>query len=393
MATQSVKDILNTEIPRPAFSLRPSPVAPLPNEATFNRSSKARTLNANRDITQVSSGEARYYGADQPLLLEPFETNRLIDAKDPSNWDRSEPGLSVTINAGAAKGQPFSRVTLSGTGFDKFTNFLSVSGGDPVAVSLIGRRFSGSDKDIVLALFDGTGTQSISVNLQDGSFGLSEDASGTTIESKVIDIGGGWYYVKFVYEPTSTVDVNGLRLGLLGDGTEIDFLHAQAEKGYFVTTPISNNIGIRQPDKLEISVNDDNDEEGTFIFEFSIPAEKVSNNNAFLKFKGSGDKINIAHNGGGSPYFFKYSDSSSTTGIAATGLLSSFKKRKLAVSFDRNEIRISLAGNVNVNSQDYDGDIIGDDVKFRLFGIPLRLFSVRYFPQLLSTETLRTLTS
>jgi hypothetical protein len=95
MAT--VEEILDTEIPRPTWTLRPGYDKPLPSEATFNRGSPRRTLNQNGRWEEVPAGEPRIYGPEQALLLNNQAVTNLLDwSSDFSNW--ATDGASVDDN-------------------------------------------------------------------------------------------------------------------------------------------------------------------------------------------------------------------------------------------------------------------------------------------------------
>jgi len=91
MATQSVKDILNTEVPKPSFVLSPSVPAPLPSGVTVTRNggdNVARTLDPySGKFEHVPEDTPRVYGDDQSLLVEAASrTNHVNYSADYTQW-------------------------------------------------------------------------------------------------------------------------------------------------------------------------------------------------------------------------------------------------------------------------------------------------------------------
>jgi len=92
MATQSVKDILNTEIPSPAWTYRPSRAAPLRSDMSYNYSGVGRLR---RDVVsgkydRQTDGSPRIVGNDASLVVQPEGyTEEQQHATDPSQWFRN----------------------------------------------------------------------------------------------------------------------------------------------------------------------------------------------------------------------------------------------------------------------------------------------------------------
>lgn len=75
----TVQEILDTELPKPTFALRPGENAPLPDEVTLTRSSAAYTLTPQGYYKRISAGKPRPYGPSQGLLLEGAQITNAID--------------------------------------------------------------------------------------------------------------------------------------------------------------------------------------------------------------------------------------------------------------------------------------------------------------------------
>jgi hypothetical protein len=101
MATQSVKDILDTEIPKPTFSLQPSRAVPVPSDVTVNRSSGAWTQTPTGLYEYKSAGQPRAYGGDQSLLVEGPQLTNYIDHREVGSggWQQFA-GRSATQKTG-----------------------------------------------------------------------------------------------------------------------------------------------------------------------------------------------------------------------------------------------------------------------------------------------------
>jgi hypothetical protein len=96
MAT--VQEILNTELPKPTFSLTPGIKAPIPSQMTFSRADNsdgtARTFDPRtQKFSARNADKPRVYGDQQGLLIERFQaTNHLLwsAAINSTNWDLSD---------------------------------------------------------------------------------------------------------------------------------------------------------------------------------------------------------------------------------------------------------------------------------------------------------------
>jgi len=127
MATQQIKDILNTEVPKPSFVLSPSVPAPLPSEMPFGesgtgtgRSGKdnvARTLDPySGKFEQVAEDTPRIYGSDQSLLVEATSrTNHVKNSADVSSWDTSGVDSVSSGLASIIEGENINAYELTGT--------------------------------------------------------------------------------------------------------------------------------------------------------------------------------------------------------------------------------------------------------------------------------------
>jgi hypothetical protein len=291
MATQSVKDILDAEIPPPTWVLNPTKANPLPSEVDFSRNSRGRTLDTDGTFKFVGKDTPRIYGAQQDLLVEK-ESKQLVYNPQVSvaAWNRRQ--LSSFFESGTVFG--FTNTKLrEDTSNDRHgvIDFaFDAQSGSSVTISAL---VFGLNRDAV----------TWRVNFNDGSnnrrsTGAVRLSTGGTLNSMgypiadfvragSIPVRGGWYLTYVTIENIeSSYDLDWVFIGS-HDGNSSTFpgntsaglniAYLQAEGGVTPTTPIIGDTkagatgDIRKKDNIAKSYSSSPDwwsTEGTWVIEW-----------------------------------------------------------------------------------------------------------------------------
>jgi hypothetical protein len=409
MAT--VQEILDTEIPRPTFAFRPGYNAPVPSDVTFSRPTGGRTLDPASELYKfVSSGKRRIFGPQQGLLVE--SGNRTNEAKyssDISQWGTSS---GATIESGT----PLDSV-IGGEDAYKITADTS---SEYARARRIDSGIYTSGEEVVYAILEKDTADRVAVGLANdtnsssviGTYEFSTDSIVST--DYIIDAntrklttsgpnGGTLVLIILRYDATSVGgnDVSGdnRRQQIFPDrnnnGNGVIAHHAQIETRKNASSPIvtGSSETNRQGDDVTIFSGGQpdwwNPNQGTFLMEASLrfferggATRLLSGNSRAQRYFGVGSNpvgIFSADDDGNSVVFSP---------------VDPFSKLRLGVSFDNDDIRLGVNGDVRT-AGGHDGSFMTPSELE--IGINNRLlatvFQLRYIPEALSKSTLGTLIS
>jgi len=192
MATQQIKDILGTDIPKPAWAYNPSRATPLPTEATFSRGGNGNETGVTLDpITGEFTGRGqdvpRIYGANQGLLVETFETKqRVSDSTNPSAPSWTLNGLSANATGTIFADGGGRRLVPDTTGGSLVQDFVFQSNGNPESASFILEQANANQSRVrVLDITDGVDVAIIEIDWADLT--LTEITTSSSFSYKLVE--------------------------------------------------------------------------------------------------------------------------------------------------------------------------------------------------------------
>jgi len=404
MATQSVKDILDTEVPKPSFVLSPSVPAPLPSGVTVTRNGQdnvARTLDPySGKFKQVAEDTPRVYGSDQGLLVEAdSRTNYVQYSSDLSKWNSVDTALTAVDNLidspnatahsiNAQNGDPNANaITDAGT----------FSGGEEIYKVLIGENTS--DR-IQLRVRDNTDSNSIFVQ-----YNFSSDSFDGTGDSQIKDANARKFGSINGSKVTEiTIRYDGFPQGNSrsvyiypdrdGNSDSVYFYHAQLEEAPNASSPIvtSGSAKTRAGDDYTISVGDWwNTTQGSFLLTGTSRVFAAGNTfgNPAQRWLNHGANTARLHYNNGNLRLFDDSGSNVDVLDATTA----FSPVSVGISFTQNEMRLSANGSSNVTNS-HDGSWLKkpSGILLGLLAVSVTFQDLSYIPRALSESTLNTLT-
>jgi hypothetical protein len=407
MATQQIKDILNTEVPKPSFVLSPSVPAPLPSGVTVTRNGQdnaARTLDPySGKFKQVGEDTPRLYGSQQQLLLETTRrTNQVRYSADinPTNYQTNSLNgtfdvPSIIANDGGSKSFDAKHISQD-TG--SFTNSVET------ASAIFENDFGG-----VVKLRIGGGSSQFNIaeviyNFETGDFNLGTFGAELSGGAEVIDengpgVGGQVVRLHLSYDPTLTSDGggSGRELYMFPAETETKNIihHAQLEEAPNASSPIVTKSAkkTRAGDVLNLFSGGQpdywNTTQGTFIITTQLPVFNNRFSPVPLAFNPTSDRIFITRN---PPYNVKFRDDD---GVDASPSKSFSALEVVTIGLSLTEDFAILSANGSSDNISYDGDALNSS-KVELTRTGQSIFRHRriiYFPRALPEPALNILTS
>jgi len=412
MATESIKNILDTEVPRPSFVLRPSVAAPIPSEVTHTRNGQddvARTLDPySGKFESVAEDTPRVYGDSQSLFMEASSRKNHVlysSAINQSNWGGTDLGAESAVSS-VIKGQ--TAYEQAGDSSNNFANIQNGSGtltGNAEVAHFIIEKGTAAESAVgVYNTTSGTHVFGLdydwSADSTTVSLGAVSDSYVRTLQS-VGPNGGKVVEIVVRYAGSNGGNVNGesrearVYVDRTANSNTTICHHAQIEQAPNPSSPIvTGSTGkTRAADSYTIFSGGEpdwwNSNQGTLLFDLSIQFRSVDTPESSMrvcKF-GSVDEIRV-DNGFKGKQFYRLT--SSTNRIFD---VNPFKVDNIAVSFDG--ATHILAVNGSSKSASAKSNIAGTDSlslggKQRLLAT---FRSITYIPRALPESTLNTLTS
>lgn len=258
MATQSVKDILGTEIPRPVWAFRPSRAAPLRSDMTVtSESSNGTTYDASGGIFKARSSGGRVWGESQSLLVEAQNATNIVEySSDVSQWSKS--GTLTTTNITSRIDSNLSpvqaqRVKSGGSNARFIITAVESTSGNREVFSLILERGTAGKIEIT-PYGDSSEFATARYNFTDDTF-EADDSLGASAYK--LDAVNDLYILRVPYDTSGRAGEQDRALVYIdptGNFGFHDFHHAQIEESYGGTMPIVTdaNKKARADDKYTI---------------------------------------------------------------------------------------------------------------------------------------------
>jgi len=413
MATQSVKDILNTEVPSPSFVLDASAPSPIPSFINKNRGSKAWSHTERRQLEEVSGDKVRtvaYPITVQPqgYLMETGAYQMLSSGNDFANGattvqltPRSGQGTlkghtyrAVDVSNDSSQEDHYLKEALSATGetgkFWSTSVAVDPSGGENYFYFRMQTADSNSTTNgDIRAWFDmrnaEVGTTKTGVGGQIKSYTCHPYIGSFVRCNLVIDLDAGWYPQNYLIGPAA---VDG-DIFFQGDGSRsFDLMYAQSEINEQPTSWILDGNYTRKYQNLDVLTSDIGFQKdgGSFYFEVTPMFDFVDLTSRFfrtdlttrLEFYPSGPStIQFIGNGASGPNL-------------ETGLSQGYKDSvKVVMTYDKN-------GYVKVYTP-FEEASMGSDADVRnistikVQGSSIAHNEFRYYPQHLSDNQARAL--
>lgn len=392
MATQQIKDILDTEIPDPALSVSFNRQAPVPPEMTFQRAGKAWQYNPSKgQYESVPADTLRSHGSDGAALIErSAATNYVPWSNDFSKW--------TTFNGASVKSQK--TPLLEGK-----QAYLVAANETDSFIRLGSGTFSGSQESAYF-IFERTPKDSIDLEIR------NTDQSSTVVRARYtfgsgasIVSGSGEARFQVIEEDgalnnpeSSIIALQALYTGTGGDGRAMNifpdpvggdnqstFHHAQINHWPTPSSPFptSGSAEKREADELELTNFDAyTSRKGTFLTVITptLYDQKFSDAGFFGTVGGEIFGVNM----GSEPFSFQSSDRTNPL-LKIDNFISPYEKTRLVAGFTENKRRISA--NNTTASGAHDGDLNDESQLPRLLGFnsaPFLLHELRYYPEYLS---------
>ncbi len=215
---------------------------PLP--FNFSRDSSATVINKDGLIETVGSDMPRIDYKDDSkgaLLLEPQSTNLVPRSEDiDTGWSK----LNVTVSNnqtvspyGTLNAALITVTSTNGQHASYDTLSSSATSGQPYYISCFVKKYNSK----YIRLNEGYTGATLGVNLDDGTYNLTNGASDAIIE--VFE--NGWYRIGFKFTPTTTdsqfalyINDNNNENSYAGNGEAVYIWGAQVEKGSYATSYI-----------------------------------------------------------------------------------------------------------------------------------------------------------
>lgn len=258
MATQSVKDILETEIPRPVWALRPSKAAPLRSDITVTSEGSNGTTYDASGIFKARSSGGRAWGESQSLLVEPQNTANIVKySSDVSRWSKS--GTFTTTNITSRIDSDLSpvqaqRVKSESGSDDRFIiEGVEATSGNREVFSLI-LESGTADKIEINPYGDSSGFATARYDFTDDTFEVDNSLGASAYK---LDEVNELYILRVPYDTSGRAGEQDRALVYIDPTGNLgfhDFHHAQIEESHGGTMPIVTdaNKKARADDKYTI---------------------------------------------------------------------------------------------------------------------------------------------
>jgi hypothetical protein len=421
MATQSVKDILDTEIPSPAFSFTATQAAPLPGNTYLDRPKPARAYDPSAGrFKEVGVNTARIHGQEQGLLIESqASANKVVYSADVGGTGWS--------NNNVASGYPVSVSSIIKEDDESANKFKTDVDSPPRMEQSVG-EFSGNHERVSATIENVGGATASAVTIYniDANLHLSRivynwDNDTLTVVSGqakytnreiIAEVGpNGGKVVRFESvvgpaNPANNTTDNG-RIFVYSDwnndGVEMVCHHAQKVSGsndvgaVCATVPVvsGSSSGTKGKDQFEIFTNGApswwNEQEGTFVAEVEI--RNLVNGSIVLAGGGqfSEQALGFSKRDGSRTWNVRVR---SNSGQIEQGGVPAYERTTVAGAFSRNDMAAAVNG--NVRSQNYSADSIVSEnqlVSGQRNAGSFLLKSLVYYPKRLSDDRLKIITS
>lgn len=404
MATQSVKDILNTEIPSPSFVLSPSVPAPLPSGVTHTRNGGddvARTLDPySGKFEHVNENTPRVYGGDQSLLVEAARTNHIKNSSDATQWGTPTSTSFPSAQTSVIAGETAYEVKSDSSSDDRLIPDAGQTTSSQEVLTVIVEKGT-SDRTRLRPYGDSGGFGNVIFDFIDEEIDTLGGAD--RADARLLDGRRNIYEIRIAYTPSSSGQNQRAILYPDPDGGlgSTIFHHAQIEETPNASSPIvtQGSAATRAGDDYTIFDyrNDPerdypewyNDVQSTWFVDITPRYYNNSTTPAILTANGTSGIILYA---GTTPDGLNWGSLDGTNVANPAVGNPAFQSTKIAVSLTQNEIRCSVLGKSEVTSHngsllnrssiDLGGDILLASINRLL-----------YFPRALPESTLNTLTS
>jgi len=375
---------------------RPTTTGKAQDLITFTRSTTGTYLGSDGLLKSAAINEARIeYDASGNclgLLVEEARTNLFRYSQELSNVSSE---LEITDNATVSPDgtQNASLCVPTSVSANHFVDDQSAPIGTDYGISCFAKYGSGS----YLLAFRGAGIGSNPprFDLQTGTV-VNEGASGQWSNTKIEDVGNGWYKCSSVGNPQSSTPPRVQILGsdtattFIGDGTGHYIWGFQVEQGSFPTSyiPTSGSTVTRAADVASLAVSEFgyNQDQGTVFINCLIVEQDTSNKRVIDG--NSNNKRWMYVNSPDDNYGLKYYDGTNNSNLVNSGIPPNMKA---AVAVTPTQV-FGAANSSAVGSGAHNGDLL-DISQFNFFAnLTGHIKSVQYYPLRLSNAQLQALT-
>jgi len=381
MATQSVKDILNAEIPRPTFTWRPSRASTTGTDVTHTRNSPAWTYDPTKGLfVERSSGTPLSYGAEQGYLNNGLGGSNILNWISQINsaragWSEFEVASETTVSS-LFEGESANKITATSSGLGQISQaFGGFSGNREVLWGIFEKPASNASPEFVFKLRNKS--QNLDVvslvynwgNDTLSTFGTSA-YSGSRRVSESGPNGGPLVYLFLAITSgnslNNTSDGKGIQIQAdpNKNGGSVIAHHAQHDDGNRLrdVPPIVTRSSTvqREPDDVDLDLSGDvNKNKGTFLIEYT-PITFVNYYDNILR-KGGGDKLET---GRGVNFNFRFRDVSASLNIVEVSPnIKKFEPIRIVLSINSYTGKTVLSVNgLSDVSGSYDGEFLKTDV-------------------------------
>jgi hypothetical protein len=396
MATQAVKDILDTEIPKPTWVLSPSRAAPLPTieGPGFSRSSTGWTFDSARGkFTPKEAGTPRINGTRNELLVEARRENQVTYSSGDTNWGYNYTAVESIMDESGADGL---RVEGQDQGADNVGSFT----GNRETFSVIVEKIAGSET-LVRVKNSTTGDNPVFQTFD----WASDSWSGGDTNSELLTQSGpnGGEVRRLIARYSGTQgDMRTLVLepnGNSASNSDVAVVHHhQLEEAPFATSPIYTSGGknTREKDNLIIWNSDNypewfNTERGTWIFEIRPLFEPGSGDESIVvnSDRGANNEI-IGIDTTSSDYLVVARENNDGIYLSERQTGSRLDTLTVATTYGQSEKRVAINGSVTTG--DHAGNHLAPSKLTIARQGASRILRGTYRPAFLSEEQLRILT-
>jgi hypothetical protein len=368
----SVQEILDTNIPQPSFSWRPSRAAPYPSDVNFSRSNEGYTFDPVKSKYVLKGADVpRIWGAQGGLMITGSRTNQ-VEHSRPDQGKYASTSISGTLVNSVFENKQAVEASAS-SGSARYSDYAGVLSSDENWASVIAEKGTSGSFDWGLrdngppATYEfryDWGSDSVTTVNDPNISGTIQD---TYIEHIPATPNGGkmvrvWAHVSGMNNNEAEVTVWPDTVN--GSGTTI-FHHQQFVAGYRIGSnpPIWTTGSAKTEGGDNINIPDASwrpeTENGAVLFDFTLYRGKMFFGE-FISNNSNGDRIE--YRSGASPGVTLIDNSSPelVTGSHAEGT-----RGRILFSTDGSEQVVALNGDVNFN-QNYDGDLFAGGNSFSI---------------------------
>jgi hypothetical protein len=405
MATQSVKDILDTEIPKPVWTLRPTRATPVPSDiGQFERSSKARGFNPSSvQWEEVAVDEPRTYGGNQGLIVSSLKHENLIkQSSDIFDWNQT--GASVDTNrTSIIDGSKSTGRQISGNNsYDRYAiSAGQTTTGESIYYTIIEPR---SSTKIGMSVGNSnTGNEIlVSYDINDDSFNTVRENSGTVVDRSAAtlrDIGPNGsgnnplilVALKFKQDSGGDGQFVEFHPDFNGNGDSVIFHHGQADDLPVTGFPVVTKGSTRkiEPERAFVYNGGQpswwNSNEMTYVIDFATFHANYATS-AFVMANGGSNRFLNVFDGGLS--VVDSGDNSLSLGSAP-----GFERTRVAVSLTQSGMTgVSSADNSSIVSTNHSGSLLEQN-QIRIGGASATqiVYEISFMPKAVSNTALKAL--